>query len=156
MIPLQINKRLYKLDADPEMPLLWALRDILNLTGAKYSCGIGQCGSCTVHVDGKATQACILPLSQVVGKEVTTIEGLAEKENHPVLLAWQQVNVPQCGYCQPGQIMAVSALLEAKPDPTDQEVDQALEKIICRCGTYPRIRKAIRQAIQINTDGAES
>lgn len=151
MISLYINKRLYQIKADPEMPLLWVLRDLLNLTGTKYSCGIGQCGSCTVHVDGRATPACTLPLSQLADKEVTTIEGLAKEADHPVLQAWQQVNVSQCGYCQPGQIMAASALLDEKRDPSDHEIEQALEKNICRCGTYPRIRDAIKLAVELKS-----
>ncbi|MCF6282485.1 MAG: (2Fe-2S)-binding protein [Candidatus Polarisedimenticolaceae bacterium] len=155
MISLQVNGSLYELDADPDMPLLWALRDLLNLTGTKYSCGIAQCGACTVHIDGRAAQACITPLSHVVGKTITTIEGLAENPGHPVLLAWQQMNVPQCGHCQPGQIMATSALLDEKPNPTDTEIEQALDGNICRCGTYPRIRQAIRRATQLK-QGVES
>jgi len=155
MITFQVNGALYKLDADPEMPLLWALRDLLNLTGTKYSCGIAQCGACTVHVDGKAVQACMISLSRVAGKSITTIEGLAEHRDHPVLQAWQQINVPQCGHCQPGQIMAASALLDEKPNPTEQEIKQALDGNICRCGTYPRIHQAILRATQLKQE-AES
>jgi isoquinoline 1-oxidoreductase alpha subunit len=153
MISIQVNGTLYELDANPEMPLLWVLRDLLNLTGTKYSCGISQCGACTVHIDGKAALACATPLSRVAGKSVTTIEGLAEEPNHPVLQAWQEINVPQCGHCQPGQIMATSALLNKKPNPTEKEIEQALDGNICRCGTYPRIRQAIQHAVQLNKGG---
>lgn len=155
MISLQVNGHQYQINAEPEMPLLWALRDLLSLTGTKFSCGIGQCGSCTVHVDGKAELACITPLSYVLGKAVTTIEGLAESPGHPVLVAWQQVNVSQCGYCQPGQIMTAVALLDEISNPNDLEVEQALDKNICRCGTYPRIREAIKQAVLLKEGKGE-
>lgn len=153
MITLQINGHPYKLNASPDMPLLWALRDLLNLTGTKYSCGIGQCGACTIHINGKAARACTLPLSAAVGRSITTIEGLASTPNHPVLQAWQQLNVPQCGHCQPGQIMATSALLMEKQNPTHREIEQALDGNICRCGTYPRIYQAVHLANKIDQEG---
>ncbi len=149
MVTLQINGHLYKLNTSPDMPLLWALRDLLNLTGTKYSCGIGECGACTIHIDGKAAQACTTPLSAAVGRSITTIEGLASTPNHPVLQAWQQLNVPQCGHCQPGQIMATSALLMEKQNPTNEDIEQALDGNICRCGTYQRIYKAVNLASKI-------
>jgi isoquinoline 1-oxidoreductase alpha subunit len=128
------------------MPLLWALRDIAKLTGSKYGCGKGLCGSCTVHLNGSAVRSCTTPVSLTVGKEITTIEGLSEKGDHPVQVAWQDINVAQCGYCQPGQIMSASALLNANSDPSDSDIDAAMGGNICRCGTYPRIRKAIHNA----------
>jgi isoquinoline 1-oxidoreductase alpha subunit len=128
------------------MPLLWALRDIAKLTGSKYGCGKGLCGSCTVHLNGSAIRSCTTPVSLTVGKEITTIEGLSEKGDHPVQVAWQDINVAQCGYCQPGQIMSASALLNANSDPSDSDIDAAMGGNICRCGTYPRIRKAIHNA----------
>ena len=133
-------------DGDPEMPLLWYLRDQLQLTGAKYGCGIGLCGACTVHVDGAATRSCLLTMSSTAGKDVVTIEGLSAQGDHPVQQAWKALNVPQCGYCQTGQIMQAVALLKEKPKPTAQDIDAAMQGNICRCGTYQRIRQAIQQA----------
>ena len=133
-------------DAPDDMPLLWALRDLLKLTGTKYGCGIAQCGACTVHVDGQAMRACVVPVASIAGKTVTTIEGLASGgELHPVQSAWVEEQVPQCGYCQPGMIMAAAALLAENPAPTDADIDRAITNI-CRCGTYPRIRRAIHRA----------
>jgi len=146
MIELSVNGQPRRLDADPEMPLLWALRDILNLTGTKYGCGIAQCGACTVHVDGEPVRSCVTTLASVAGRKVTTIEGLHPEGRHPVQLAWIEAQVPQCGYCQSGQIMAAAALLKKTPNPTDAEIDAAMAGNLCRCGTYQRIRAAIRRA----------
>lgn len=130
------------------MPLLWVLRDLLKLTGTKYGCGVAQCGSCTVHLDGKAVRSCVVPVSAAAGKAVTTIEGLkADGELHPVQTAWIEEQVPQCGYCQPGMIMSAAALLAENPDPTDEDIDRSVTNI-CRCGTYPRIRRAIHRAAE--------
>jgi len=147
MITLLVNGEPHAVDADPAMPLLWALRDLLRLTGTKYGCGAGLCGSCTVHVDGEAVHSCQTTLESVAGKAVTTIEGLArDAELHPVQAAWIDANTPQCGYCHPGQIMSAVALLERTPSPTDDEIDAAMAGNICRCGTYLRIREAIHRA----------
>ena len=146
MIQLKVNGANRKFDGDPEMPLLWYLRDLLELTGTKFGCGIGQCGACTVHVEGAAARSCSTPMKSVEGKAITTIEGLAAKADHPVQVAWRQVNVPQCGYCQPGQIMQAAALLKDTPKPTDQQITDAMSGNICRCGTYQRIRTAIKAA----------
>ncbi len=146
MISLTINGEARQLDVDPATPLLWVLRDTLGLTGTKYGCGVALCGSCTVHVDGQAVRACITPLSTVAGKAVTTIEGLSKDSSHPVQRAWVALDVPQCGYCQSGQIMQAAALLAKKPNPTDADIDEAMAGVLCRCGTYARVRKAIKQA----------
>lgn len=146
MATFTLNGKSTTVDADPQMPLLWALRDVLDLTGTKYGCGIGACGACTVHLDGQAVRSCQLPVSAVEGKAITTIEGLSADGSHPVQQAWAQVQVPQCGYCQSGQIMAAAALLAANPKPTDADIDSAMSGNICRCGTYQRIRKAIHLA----------
>ena len=146
MIELIVNNETHRVEVDPDTPLLWVLRDILNLTGTKYSCGEGLCGACTVHLNGKALRSCILPVSNAAGSEITTIEGLSSDHSHPVQLAWISENVPQCGYCQPGQIMSAAALLASNPHPTDDEIDKAMSGNLCRCGTYQRIRKAIHQA----------
>ena len=143
---LQINGKAVELDVPDGMPLLWALRDIAGLTGTKYGCGKSLCGACTVHVDGAPARSCQLPVERVVGKRVTTIEGLAPDKLHPVQEAWIAESVPQCGYCQSGQIMTAVALLAAKPTPTDEEIDTAMRGVLCRCGTYPRIRRAIHRA----------
>ena len=149
MITLQINGKQHQLDADPAMPLLWALRDLLGLTGTKYSCGISVCGACTVLVEGKPVRSCVTPVSAVSGKAITTIEGLSADRSHPVQQAWLEEQVPQCGYCQSGQIMSAVALLNSKPQPTDADIDAAMSGVLCRCGTYPRIRKAIKRAASI-------
>jgi len=146
LIDLLINDVQHQVDADPAMPLLWVLRDILGLTGTKYSCGIGQCGACTVHLDGQAVRSCTLPVSEAAGKKITTIEGLEAEGLHPVQQAWLTENVPQCGYCQPGQIMTAAALLAQNPNPSDDEIDAAMSGNLCRCGTYQRIRRAIHRA----------
>ena len=147
-IELQINGQLYSLEADAQMPLLWALRDLLGLTGTKYSCGAGLCGTCTVLVDGEPTRSCVTPLSAVAGKAIVTIEGLSEDGSHPLQEAWEAERVTQCGYCQPGQIMNAAALLEKNPDPSDDDIDTAMADVLCRCGTYQRIRAAIHRAAQ--------
>lgn len=141
-----INSRQLSLDADPEMPLLWALRDLLNMTGTKYGCGIGLCGACTVHIDGSATRSCQTALAATAGKRIVTIEGLSANGLHPVQEAWIAEQVPQCGYCQPGQIMSAAALLAQKPHPTDDDIDEAMAGNLCRCATYFRIRKGIHRA----------
>jgi isoquinoline 1-oxidoreductase subunit alpha len=146
MIQCQVNGVQRSFDGDPGMPLLWYLRDRLQLTGTKYGCGIVLCGACTVHVDGAATRSCLMPMSGAAGKDVVTIEGLSAQGDHPVQQAWKALNVPQCGYCQTGQIMQAVALLKDKPKPTDQDIDAAMQGNICRCGTYQRIRQAIQQA----------
>lgn len=146
-ISLNVNGKKYSLDVDPQMPLLWAIRDFVGLKGTKFGCGIGQCGACTVHLEGKPTRSCVLPVQAVIGKKITTIEGLGTEANlHPVQQAWIEEQVPQCGYCQSGQIMAASALLKEKANPTDADIDSAMRGHICRCGTYDRIRKAIKRA----------
>lgn len=147
MISFTLNGQPRTLDLDPRMPLLWALRDHLGLTGTKYGCGSGQCGACLVHLDGEPTNACITPLEQVRDRSVTTIEGLSRDGRHPVQLAWIASEVPQCGYCQPGQIMAAAALLASHPQPTETQIDAAMSRVLCRCGTYSRIRQAIRRAL---------
>jgi len=147
MIPLNVNKKKYDVDVEPDTPLLWVIRDELHLTGTKYGCGIGQCGACTVHIDGEPVKSCIRPVSAVAGKQVTTIEGLSDgKTLHPVQEAWIAENVPQCGYCQPGQIMAAAGLLRTNKKPTDADIDKAMNGNLCRCGTYQRIKKAIHTA----------
>jgi len=143
---LVVNGRSVTVDVPPDTPLLWVLRDALNLTGTKYGCGIGLCGACVVHVDGEAQPSCLWPVETVAGKRITTIEGLGAEGLHPVQAAWIQEQVPQCGYCQPGQIMAASALLARNPAPTDADIDVAMARNLCRCGTYQRIRRAIHTA----------
>ena len=145
-IALQINGKLYTVEADEQIPLLWALRDLLNLTGTKYSCGAGLCGTCTVLVDGEPTRSCVTPLSSVAEKAIVTIEGLSEDGSHPVQKAWLDERVTQCGYCQSGQIMNAVALLEKNQNPSDDYIDAAMKDVLCRCGTYQRIRKAIHHA----------
>jgi isoquinoline 1-oxidoreductase alpha subunit len=143
---LTVNGSARQYQGDPQMPLLWYLRDLLHLTGTKFGCGIGLCGACTVHVNGEAQRSCVTPMSGAAGKDVTTIEGLSAGGDHPVQKAWEQINVPQCGYCQGGQIMQAVALLKQKPAPTDQDIDNIMQGNICRCGTYQRIRQAIHIA----------
>ncbi len=146
MVALTVNGVSHEFDGDPNMPILWFLRDELRLTGTKFGCGIAACGACTVHLDGRAIRACVTPVSAAEGSEVTTIEGLDPDGNHPVQRAWRAHNVPQCGYCQSGQIMQAAALLEANPDPSDEEVANGMQGNICRCGTYQRIFAAVRTA----------
>jgi len=153
---LKINSKTYTVEADPKMPLLWAIRDLAGLTGTKYGCGIAQCGACTVHMGGVPVRSCSIPVSTAAGKDLTTIEGLSTDNTHPVQQAWIQEQVPQCGYCQSGQIMAATALLKKNANPTDKDIDAAMQGHICRCGTYPRIRKAIKTAAQIMTQKASA
>ncbi len=143
---LKINGQVKEVDVDPSTPVLWVLRDHLNLVGTKYGCGIAQCGACTVHLDGTATRSCMLSVSMVGNSEITTIEGLSENGDHPVQKAWMDVDVPQCGYCQAGQIMTAAALLDKNPNPNDEEIEMAMNGNICRCGTYLRIKKAVKIA----------
>ena len=147
MISLTLNGEPRALDLDPDMPLLWALRDHLGLTGTKYGCGIARCGACIVHLDGEAVNSCVTPLSATAGRRVTTIEGLSEDGRHPLQLAWIAEDVPQCGYCQPGQIMVAAALLAKNPRPSEEEITSAMTRVLCRCGTYNRIRLAIGRAL---------
>ena len=145
---LNINHESREVEADPNMPLLWVIRDILGLTGTKFGCGMAQCGCCTIHLDGKAVRSCITPVSQAKEKQITTIEGLAPEGNHPLQVAWVEEDVPQCGYCQAGQIMSAAALLAQNPNPSDQEIIDGMQGNLCRCGTYNRIRKAIKNAAE--------
>ena len=154
MVTLQINGEAKAIDAPADMPLLWVLRDTLNMTGTKFGCGMALCGACTVHIEGEAARSCVTPVSNVAGKKITTIEGLAADGNHPVQQAWMETDVPQCGYCQPGQIMSAVALLAKNPSPTDADIDNAMSGNICRCGTYQRIRKAIHRAAALQTGKA--
>lgn len=149
MVTLQINGERRELDADPAMPLLWALRDLAGLTGTKFGCGKALCGACTVHLDGLPVRACITPLAAVEGRAVTTIEGLSPDGSHPVQRAWSELDVVQCGYCQSGQIMSAAALLATTPQPTDDDIDAAMNGNLCRCGTYQRIRAAIKRAAEL-------
>ena len=151
---LTVNDVVHDVDAPPEMPLLWVLRDLLGMTGTKYGCGIAQCGACTVHIDGKQQRSCVIPVSSAEGRSITTIEGLSEDGSHPVQRAWAEHDVVQCGYCQSGQIMAAAALLAETPDPDDDAIDMAMNGLICRCGTYPRIRAAVHRAAELNGRGA--
>ncbi|MFZ2736682.1 MAG: (2Fe-2S)-binding protein [Burkholderiaceae bacterium] len=145
MYKLNVNGKVQAVDAEPDMPLLWVLREVLGLTGTKYGCGVSQCGACTVYVEGQPTRSCATPGSAYAGQRITTIEGLSPNSSHPVQKAWAALDVPQCGYCQSGQIMAAAALLKRKPKPTDQDIDEAMSNI-CRCGTYQRVRAAIHWA----------
>jgi isoquinoline 1-oxidoreductase subunit alpha len=154
MITLDVNGKPQQVDVPGEMPLLWVLRESLNLTGTKYGCGIAQCGACTVHLDGGAIRACVTPVSAAVGHKITTIEGLDPKSDHPLQRAWVDEQVPQCGFCQPGQIMSAAALLARTPNPSDADIDTAMEGNICRCGTYQRIRAAIHRAAALKKGGA--
>jgi isoquinoline 1-oxidoreductase alpha subunit len=146
---LQVNGADHEVEAAPDMPLLWVLRDLMGLTGTKFGCGIAQCGACTVHIDGAPLRACVTPVSAVAGKKITTIEGLSANGMHPVQQAWTELDVVQCGYCQSGQIMSAVALLAKVPTPTDTDIDQAMSGNICRCGTYPRIRAAVHRAAEL-------
>lgn len=149
MIQLNINNKVYEVDASSDMPLLWAIRDMVGLTGTKFGCGMAQCGACTVHVDGTPVRSCSFPVIAAVGKKITTIEGLHEKIGEAVQKAWIELQVPQCGYCQSGQIMSATALLKSKPHPTDADIDAAMQGNLCRCGTYQRIRAAIHRASEM-------
>ncbi len=147
-IKLNVNNVAVTVDVPPEMPLLWVLRDTLDIKGPKFGCGVGLCGACTVHVGGETVRSCVATVGSVAGKHVTTIEGLSPDGTHPLQVAWEAIDVPQCGYCQAGQIMSAAALLKRKPNPTDQDIDAAMSGNLCRCGTYPRIRQAIHDAAQ--------
>jgi isoquinoline 1-oxidoreductase alpha subunit len=146
MITLRVNGEAHSFDGDPSMPVLWYLRDVLGLTGTKFGCGVAACGACTIHLDGDATRSCQTQMSDANGKSITTIEGLDSEGNHPLQKAWRALNVPQCGYCQAGQIMQAAALLKQTPHPTDDDIDNTMYGNLCRCGTYQRIRAAIKQA----------
>ncbi|MBD1207653.1 MAG: (2Fe-2S)-binding protein [Ignavibacteria bacterium] len=154
LLTLTINKQSYKVDVDPETPLLWVIRDEVNMTGTKFGCGIAQCGACTVHLNGAPVRSCSLPVSAAAGQKITTIEGLSPDRSHVLQQAWIAEQVPQCGYCQSGQLMSASALLASNPNPTDEEIDAAMQGNICRCGTYPRIRKAIHRAAAMKPSGS--
>ena len=153
MITLNINKKSYNVEVDPDTPLLWVLRDTLGLVGTKYGCGVAQCGACVVHLNGEAVRSCVTKVSRAEGQNVVTIEGLAEKINHPLQKAWLELDVPQCGYCQSGQIMSAAVLLRENKNPTDSDIDAAMAGNICRCGTYLRIRSAIKFAAEIQRKG---
>ena len=153
MIKLIINQKTHEIDADPEMPLLWAIRDLVGLTGTKFGCGVAQCGACVIHLNGEAVRSCVTKLKRAQGQQITTIEGLSENNDHPLQLAWNEVSVPQCGYCHSGQIMSAAVLLREKPNPSDEDIDNAMAGNICRCGTYPRIRKAIHMAAAMQKKG---
>jgi isoquinoline 1-oxidoreductase alpha subunit len=152
---LVVNGREREVDAPPDMPLLWVLRDVLGYTGTKFGCGMAQCGACTIHLDGKAVRACVTPVSAVGSRAVTTIEGLSPDGSHPVQRAWAEIDVVQCGYCQPGQIMTAAALLAENPHPTDEDIDAALSGNICRCGAYQRIRAAVHRAAELKKGVAQ-
>jgi isoquinoline 1-oxidoreductase subunit alpha len=148
MFLLRVNGKTYSVDVGPETPLLWVIRDTIGLTGTKFGCGMALCGACTVHVNGQAVRSCVQPVSQVAGKEITTIEGLSPDAQHPLQVAWREGDVPECGYCQPGQIMAAAALLAKNHNPTDADITREITNL-CRCGTYPRIRHAIHRAAEL-------
>src|SRR6202163_957739 len=153
MIRLNINGKDIEVDVDPDMPLLWVLRDTLSLTGTKFGCGMAVCGACTVHLDGQPSRSCVTPVSAVGARKIMTIEGLSPDSSHPVQRAWIELDVPQCGYCQSGQIMSAAALLAHTAEPSDADIDTAMSGNICRCGTYPRIRKAIHRAAELANEG---
>src|ERR1700693_5347209 len=153
MTSFHVNGKPVQVDVDPSTPLLWVLRDSVGMTGTKFCCGMAFCGACTVHLDGKAIRSCVAPVSRVEGKRVTTIEGLSDNLTHPLQRAWIELDVPQCGYCQSGQIMSAAVLLAENPKPTDKDIDEAMGGNICRCGTYPRIRRAIHRAAQLAGEG---
>ena len=155
-IQFTVNGKPQTVDVNPNMPLLWVLRDTLGMTGTKFGCGMALCGACTVHIEGAATRSCVTPISSVAGKKVTTIEGLSPDRSHPVQKAWIEIDVPQCGYCQSGQIMSAAALLATKAQPSDADIDSAMKGNICRCGTYQRIRQAVHRAAQLQSAPAKS
>jgi isoquinoline 1-oxidoreductase alpha subunit len=155
MITITVNGQRHDINGDPNMPLLWAIRDIIGLTGTKYGCGAAQCGACTVHLNGEAVRSCVTKISRADGQHVVTIEGLSANNDHPLQQAWNEVNVPQCGYCQSGQLMSAAVLLRENPNPTDQDIDDAMSGNICRCGTYQRIRAAIHKAADMQREGAK-
>ena len=149
MISLNVNQKTYQVDVDPDMPLLWVIRDVIGLTGTKYGCGVAQCGACTVHLNGEAVRSCVTRVKRAEGQKVITIEGLSEKNDHPLQQAWQEIDVPQCGYCHSGQLMSAAVLLRENKNPTDKDIDDAMAGNLCRCGTYLRIRKAIHLAAEM-------
>jgi len=153
MISLNINQKNYDVDVNPDMPLLWVLRDVIGLVGTKYGCGVAQCGACVVHLNGEAVRSCVTKVKRAEGQKVVTIEGLAENSDHPLQKAWLEVDVPQCGYCQCGQLMSAAVLLGENPNPTDQDIDDAMAGNLCRCGTYLRIKKAIHLAADMQRKG---
>jgi len=155
MLKLNINRKVYELDIDPDTPLLWALRDVIGLVGTKYGCGVAQCGACVVHLNGEAVRSCVTKVSRAAGKQVVTIEGLSENNDHPLQKAWLELDVSQCGYCQAGQIMSAAVLLRENKNPTDKDIDNAMEGNICRCGTYLRIHKAIHLAAEMQQKGSK-
>ena len=155
-IRFTLNGKQQDVNVSPEMPLLWVLRDTLGMTGTKFGCGMALCGACTVHINGSATRSCVTPVSSVAGKTVTTIEGLSSDSSHPVQQAWLELDVPQCGYCQSGQIMAAADLLAKRPNPTDADIDELMMGNICRCGTYQDIRRAIHRAAELKAQGAKA
>jgi aerobic-type carbon monoxide dehydrogenase small subunit (CoxS/CutS family) len=155
MISLKVNGKRYEAEVSPDTPLLWVIRENLGLTGTKYGCGMAQCGACTVHVNGEAVRSCVTPVSSIVGKEIVTIEGLSPDRSHPVQQAWIVEDVPQCGYCQSGQIMSAAALLAENPRPSNADIDEAMSGTICRCGTYQRIRRAIHRAAAMMAEGGK-
>jgi len=155
MIKLNINQKSYEVDVDPDTPLLWVLRDVIGLMGTKYGCGVAQCGACVVHLNGEAARSCVTKVSRAAGQKVVTIEGLAANNDHPLQKAWIELDVPQCGYCQSGQIMSAAVLLRENKNPTDKDIDDAMEGNICRCGTYHRIHKAIQLAAEIQRNGTK-
>ena len=154
-ISFKVNGAPVSVDAPPDMPLLWVLRDLLDLKGTKFGCGVSECGACTVHVNGRPQRSCQVRVSTLEGDEVTTIEGLSPDGNHPLQQAWRELDVPQCGYCQAGQLMAAAALLERTPQPSDEQIDQAMNRNLCRCGTYTRIREGIHRAARATTNEME-
>ncbi len=156
MLNLTINGKQREVDADPDMPLLWVIRDLLGMTGTKFGCGVAQCGACTVHLNGEAVRSCVTKVSRAAGQQLTTIEGLSGNNDHVLQKAWREFDVPQCAYCQSGQLMSAAVLLRENPNPTDKDIDDAMSGNICRCGTYPRIRAAIHLAAQMQREGAKS
>jgi len=156
MTTININGKQHQVDADPNMPLLWVIRDIIGLTGTKYGCGVAQCGACVIHLNGDAVRSCVTKLSRAAGQQIITIEGLSQNNDHPAQLAWNKENVPQCGYCHSGQIMSAAVLLRDNPNPTDADIDAGMAGNICRCGTYQRIRKAIHVAAELQRKEAAS
>ena len=152
MISLNINKKSCQVDVDPDMPLLWVIRDVIGLTGTKFGCGVAQCGACTVHLNGEAVRSCVTKVKHAIGQKIVTIEGLSDNNDHPLQRAWQDINVPQCGYCHSGQLMSAAVLLKENPNPSDDDIDAAMAGNLCRCGTYVRIRKAIHAAAQMQKE----
>ncbi|GAO41007.1 (2Fe-2S)-binding protein [Flavihumibacter petaseus] len=155
MIRLTVNQKTHKVDVDPDMPLLWVIRDIIGLTGTKYGCGVAQCGACVVHLNGEAVRSCVTKVSRAANQKIVTIEGLSLHNDHPLQQAWAEIDVPQCGYCQSGQLMSAAVLLKENPQPDDAAIDAAMSGNLCRCGTYPRIRKAIHRAAELQQEAGK-